>query len=92
VNNDKNIDNNSLHNFPNPFSERTTISVDGIEDGTPITINIYNPLGEKMLAKNLIPENAQIIFERGNLAAGVYYYEIVNAKGAGIATGKLVVL
>lgn len=81
-----------VRNFPNPFSERTTINLPNIEDDTPLTINIFNQLGNKILSKNLIPENSQIIFERGDLPAGVYYYEIGNTKGERIGTGKFIIL
>jgi hypothetical protein len=79
-------------NFPNPFSEKTTINLDGTSDGAPLTINIYNPLGEKILARNFIAENSQIIFERGNLEAGAYYYEIVNFKEERIAIRKFIII
>jgi len=79
-------------NFPNPFSKKTTIDLGKIEDVGPLTINIFNQLGEKMLAKNLLPKNSQIVFDRGDLAAGVYYYQMENSKGLRIAAGKFVIL
>jgi hypothetical protein len=88
----KYLDDSHISNFPNPFSEKTTIDLGSIEDGSPVLINIFNQLGEKILAKNIVSENSQLIFERGNLAAGVYYYEIENTKGTRVATGKFVIL
>jgi hypothetical protein len=79
-------------NFPNPFSEKTTIYLGSVENGLPITLNIHNALGEKILGKNFIPENSQILFERGNLPAGMYNYEIVNSKGERIALGKFIII
>ncbi len=78
-------------NFPNPFSKKTTIDL-GANNETSVTINIFNQLGENIRTENLMPENSQLIFERGNLAAGVYYYEILNSKGDRIASGKLAIL
>ncbi len=80
-----------VQNFPNPFSEKTTINLNEIEVGSHITMNIYNPLGGKILAKEFTVEHSQIILERGNLAAGMYYYEIVNAKGERISIEKFIV-
>ncbi|MFI5263461.1 MAG: right-handed parallel beta-helix repeat-containing protein [Candidatus Kapaibacterium sp.] len=77
-------------NYPNPFSEKTTIDL-GTDDGSPVVINIFNQLGEKNLTENAAPENSQLVFERGNLAGGVYYYEIEDSKGVIIAAGKFVI-
>ena len=82
----------AIHNFPNPFSEKTTISLSGIEGGYLISMNIYNTLGEKILSKNFIGENSQILFERGNLATGVYYYQILNAMGKVIVSGNFIIV
>jgi hypothetical protein len=82
----------NIYNFPNPFSEKTTINLDGIEDGLPVSINMYNLLGEKILTKNFMPENSQIIFERGNISSGVYYYQIMNSKGEQIGAGKFIII
>ncbi len=82
----------SCINSPNPFSEKTTIDLGSIEDGSPVTINIFDQLGEKILAKNLISENSQIIFEREKLASGIYYYQIMNLKGERIAIGKFIII
>jgi hypothetical protein len=87
-----NVNEKRICNFPNPFSDKTTIDLKGVEDGAPITINIYNPLGEKILTKNFAVENSQIIFKRANLASGIYYYEIVSSKGERIAIGKFIIL
>ncbi len=82
----------STLNFPNPFSEKTTINLsDAINGESQLTINVQNQLGEIVVSKKLIPENSQIVFERGNLAEGIYYYQIINAKGERIAMGKFVV-
>ncbi|MEP7233895.1 MAG: T9SS type A sorting domain-containing protein [Ignavibacteriota bacterium] len=80
------------NNFPNPFSEKTTIDLKGFKiDPSTVTINIYNLLGEVLLTKKLQSENSRVVFERGNLEAGIYYYEIENAKGVSVGTGKFVV-
>jgi len=52
----------SLMNFPNPFSDKTTIDLGDIENGLPVIVNVYTQLGEKILTKNYVPENSQIIF------------------------------
>lgn len=88
----KNLQVPIFQNFPNPFSVYTTLTLSNIEEGTLLTMNIFHQLGNKILTKNLIPQNSQIIFERGNLPSGVYYYEIGNSKGERIGTGKFIIL
>ncbi len=84
-------ENKVISNFPNPFSERTTMNLNEINDGAHITMNIYNPLGGKIIVKEFTVEHSQIIFERGDLPSGMYYYEIVNTKGDRISFGKIAI-
>jgi hypothetical protein len=79
-------------NFPNPFSERTTLDLAGIEDGSPVTITLYDQLGAEIQRQKYIPANSQIIFERGKLASGIYYYVAVNREGKKIAIGKFIIV
>lgn len=79
------------YNFPNPFSEKTTLHLAGIEDGSPVTIAIYDQLGAEIQRQKYIPVNSQIIFERGKLASGIYYYVAVNREGKRIAIGKFII-
>jgi hypothetical protein len=78
--------------YPNPFSEKTTIKIDGVVDGNLIEITVFNELGEKILSKDAPVNNSQINFGRNNLSSGVYYYIIYNSKGEQIAGGKFVVV
>jgi hypothetical protein len=76
-------------NYPNPFSDRTTVQLDGI--GTAGTsLVVYNLLGIQLRKIN-IPEGSKTVsLERKGLASGVYVYHIMS-QGVITAKGTLVV-
>lgn len=66
-------------NYPNPFNPATTISYD-IPVFSHVKILVYNSLGQTirtLLDKYDSPGNHKIIFNAGNLASGVYYYQLL---------------
>lgn len=70
----------SLKNYPNPFAQQTTVEYELAVAAT-VSLNIYNMLGQ--LQQTLITnENTEagtyrVTFDRGNLAAGTYLYQLV---------------
>jgi hypothetical protein len=72
-----------LCNYPNPFNPRTTI-VFSLDQAAPVTLRIFNPLGERV--RTLIdhhvyqPGQHRISFEAGQLASGIYIYELETAR------------
>lgn len=82
----------SLKNYPNPFAQQTTIEYKLLETAT-VSLSIYNMLGQ--LQQTLITnENTtagtyRVTFDRGNLAAGTYLYQLmVNDR---VMTKKLMI-
>ncbi|GAB4446753.1 MAG: hypothetical protein OHK0036_00040 [Bacteroidia bacterium] len=78
---------NTLQVFPNPFSTQTTLQVDRpLHDATLI---VYDYLGQTVAQiKNI---NGQtIIFNRGNLASGLYFVHLTQDNQL-IATKKLLI-
>jgi len=70
--------------MPNPFGQHTLIRVDGAIE--PYELNIYDLVG-----KNVGHETSSsnvFNFGRGNLAPGIYIYEVI-LKGAAIGKGKI---
>ncbi len=73
--------------FPNPFSNSAVLKTNEyLQDAT---LTIYDILGQEVFTQTNI--NAQEIkINRGNLAAGNYYYKLTQ-KNALISTGKLII-
>jgi len=77
-------------NYPNPFVHHTTIRFRS--QGGAAQITLYDQMGRRVriLYENIVPAgNFEINIDRGNLRAGIYYYELIigNQK----ATQKMVV-
>jgi hypothetical protein len=74
--------------FPNPFNYSTTIKVEGKEYGE-LELSVFDITG-RMMTKRQSTSSNQIQLSRGNLQAGIYFYEL---KGDGklLNTGKLLV-
>jgi hypothetical protein len=69
-----------LHqNYPNPFNPATTIAFQLVDLGY-TTLKIYNVLGGEvttLLSRSLPPGLHSYRFNAGDLASGVYYYELI---------------
>ncbi len=68
-------------NFPNPFIEHTTIRFRST--GGDVQINLYDQMGRKVrkIYENDVPAGTRDInVDRGNLGAGIYYYEMIHGN------------
>ncbi len=74
--------------FPNPFQQRTTIEVDGIDSNRPLQLEVYNTMGQPVLT--LESPRGRFEVARGDLAAGVYVFRVL-ADGQLQATGQFIV-
>jgi len=70
---------------PNPFGQYTTIKVNGTQG--PYQLNIYDMLGR--VVKNQTAAGNIFEVDRGNLAAGMYTYELMQS-GIVIGKGKMI--
>jgi hypothetical protein len=77
--------------YPNPFSEMTTLVLNGPERITDGELRLYTLSGKEVRREKLHnPAADGFVIYRGNLAAGVYLYVI--KSGNAVGNGKLVVL
>jgi hypothetical protein len=75
--------------FPNPFSTSATLLINGeIKENS--YLYIYNLLGQEVKTFPIINQK-EIIINRDNLAAGMYFYKIIGRNRETIATGKMVI-
>ena len=81
-------------NFPNPFKQSTTIKYSVPENGTFVSLKIFDSYGTEL--KSLVNEikNAgeyEILFNGLDLSSGMYFYKI-NIGNETIQTNKLLIL
>lgn len=73
-----------MQNYPNPFNPSTTIGF-AIPADDYVKIGIYNVNGQlvkTLLDRKMPAGNHELIFDAGNLAAGIYLYKINTGKYA----------
>ena len=79
-----------LHgNYPNPFSEQTTISY-SLPATTPVHLSVYDLLGREVVVLiDAIQQGGkhQVGFEASTLPSGMYIYRLETSTG--IQTGKM---
>ena len=76
-------------NYPNPFNPSTIIGF-SVPTGSFISLKVYDLLGKEvsiLVSKFLTPGMYEINFEAGNLASGVYFYQL--NTGEFVQTKKL---
>ncbi len=74
--------------YPNPAHESFTIADDRIAAGAVLTL--CAPDGK--LVRKIALQGPKTVVSTEGLAAGLYFYRVEAARGAGIMTGKLVVV
>ena len=80
----------SISNYPNPFSNTTTIAVT-LTENKPVSVKVYNTMGALVFTKNIdgtVGTN-NVTFDGGQVSSGVYYYTVT--AGAEQATKKMVI-
>ncbi len=76
-----------ITNYPNPFSSQTTIS---LPNGISGSLQLSNECGNRIEAATH-PDQNGLVFERGNLPAGIYFYRITAADGKEQFGGNFVI-
>lgn len=70
------------NNYPNPFSDQTTIEFD-LHQGGPVRIVLYNMLGQELelIADRYFNKGKnQVLFKTGNQNSGNYFYKIITEE------------
>jgi photosystem II stability/assembly factor-like uncharacterized protein len=81
------VTNVSVNVYPNPFTSQVIFSFDNQINNA--SIKIFDVQGKEVMSKENV-SGRQVIVERGNLNAGLYFYSITK-DNQNIATGKLIV-
>ena len=71
-----------MNNYPNPFTNRTTLNFKVGASSKPKSLKIYNALGECVVdltdkLDRTVNETASIVFDAGNLPVGVYFAVLI---------------
>jgi len=82
-----NVNNVSVNTYPNPFTSQVTFNFDNQINNA--SIKIYDVQGKEVMNKENV-SGRQVIVDRGNLNAGLYFYSITK-DNQNISTGKLIV-
>jgi hypothetical protein len=78
----------SLHIYPNPFTENTTILIDNFNHSLETVLSVYDLLGRNVLVQPI--QSNQTSLEKGNLQNGIYTYHLTE-NGAVSHTGKFII-
>ncbi|GLR17903.1 T9SS type A sorting domain-containing protein [Portibacter lacus] len=87
---------NSAGNFPNPFTDITTIKF-GIKQQSDVTLSVYDLVGKKIYESSqdgLAPGSYVFNFNGANLSSGTYFYKInaVGKNGQNYVASKKMIL
>ncbi len=74
--------------FPNPFKEKTTLTITGNSSNS--SLIIYNIYGAQVL-NIVLGDKKEVVFGREKLTAGIYFYELVQAHKSIPAKGRIVI-
>ncbi|MEL6717198.1 MAG: T9SS type A sorting domain-containing protein [Bacteroidota bacterium] len=72
---------------PNPFVETTLFTIEGWDGKVP-TIHVYDATGRLLQQQQF--QNSKLLFNKAQLSAGVYFYQI-EADGVLLSDGKLLI-
>jgi uncharacterized delta-60 repeat protein len=75
--------------FPNPFSNKCTIVVPGLEDSSTSLFEVYDMSGSRILYSQKYT-GAVFSFSKGDLASGVYQFRLISNENK-ISYGKIVI-
>ncbi len=81
--------------FPNPTTGIFTLAFMGVQDFVPVTIEIYNVLGEKVYSisyQSLANSHQLKTIDLSNQPNGIYFYRVVAENRSLIGEGKVVLL
>jgi uncharacterized repeat protein (TIGR03803 family) len=81
----------SMSIYPNPTTGIFTISFVGAQNLEPKNIEIYNVLGEQVLAETLRFTQGDKVMDLSEQPSGVYFYRVVSENGELVGDGKLII-
>jgi PKD repeat protein len=84
----------AVYIFPNPFHDKTTISLhtELNKNLSEAEIRIYNSIGVMVRKENVaLDKKQELVFERESLPPGIYYFEISSEGILQAAHGKLLI-
>ena len=78
------LENKLWQNYPNPFNDETRIGCDIVNNGTPVEVTIYNPLGDKIWEDDAV-------FDAGNYLQNYFTWNGRNSLGTPVGSGVYII-
>lgn len=75
--------------FPNPFTQATTIRVEGDTNYRDLQLEVYNAMGQLVYQTNSPTGASAVRLERQDLKSGIYFYRLI-ADNQVLHSGKLI--
>lgn len=81
----------AVKNYPNPFTNSTTISFDAMESGANYSLVVIDLLGKVVRSQPIqtVKGVNQFVFDKGALTSGVYFYSLSNGQSS--ITQKMII-
>jgi len=91
----KNDDNSNIHDitvnvYPNPAENNINVEIKGLT-GDLCKFTLRNLLGSKLLEKDVKTDGSSLSINIEKLNNGLYIYEVINANGINMKSGRLVI-
>ncbi|MFK7905849.1 MAG: T9SS type A sorting domain-containing protein [Chitinophagales bacterium] len=84
---------NSVGNYPNPFSEQTTVFF-SLAENAPVVFSVYDAAGRLVhqQSADLLQGKNRIPFSGNSLQTGIYFYTIESVEAGLLLSNKMVVV
>lgn len=66
----------AVNAYPNPSAGQFTLSLEGYEPGTLVTLTVTNALGQIVYERNQVDASAETVINLGDVATGIYLLEV----------------
>ena len=77
--------------YPNPANDKVTFKYSVPDAQGKITLSVTSAIGARIAIITTTESNGQMVWETGNIAAGVYLYGLSDDNGL-IATGRIIII
>lgn len=81
----------SVSIYPNPFSSKAILSIQGAERRLIVSLQIYNVLGQEVKFI-YFDSQKEVTINRDQLPSGMYFYKLISTNNETLGTGKILII